>query len=157
LNDQQAAQEGRATVSIDSDYSIRDEKGRFVKGKSGNPKGRPRQKECNHLDVVAAMHAALMKLVTVRRDGKVVRTNKFDLLIEQIVNDTIQTKNPHHRLAGFKVLKPLIDAMPSPFVIQELDWSDAEEELFELLKAAEDNVFGDMPATEKADSNKPKS
>jgi hypothetical protein len=72
--------------------------GRFVKGQSGNPHGRPKGRR-NHATV---LESALNELVTITENGKRKQITKLEATFKQIVN-----KAASGDIASIKVLIPM--------------------------------------------------
>ena len=70
----------------DVGYAKPPEHGRFVKGKSGNPNGRPK----GSLNLTTAINRALRGKITVVERGRRKTINKLDAAMTQLVNRAVQ-------------------------------------------------------------------
>ena len=81
----------------------------FKKGKSGNPKGRP--KKSKNLNTL--LNNELDEVVTVREQGKVIQLSKRELMVKKMVHEAVNGK-----LAATKTLIGILGTDP------ELDAKD---------------------------------
>lgn len=81
------------TRNEDGERPKRDERGRFAKGVSGNPAGRPRKQPELPWSIEQAFEVAFAEKITVRdRDGKPVCMPLRDLLVKTTVQDALKAK-----------------------------------------------------------------
>lgn len=76
--------------SSDNDYNVGYQKPpahtRFKPGQSGNPKGRPKQKEA---DVVKLLLRELKERVVIEENGKITKVTKREVLVKQILKKAL--------------------------------------------------------------------
>jgi|GEM_PF-2401538 len=76
--------------SSDADHSVGYQKPpantRFKPGQSGNPKGRPKQKEA---DVVKLLLRELKERVVIEENGKITKVTKREVLVKQILKKAL--------------------------------------------------------------------
>ena len=74
----------------------------FKKGKSGNPKGRPRKKKQSSsdpgLDLIASVHRELRKSVFVQENGKHREISKLDAFSAQLVAQSVNGKPSQQKM-----------------------------------------------------------
>ena len=74
----------------------------FKKGKSGNPKGRPRKKKQSSsdpgLDLIASVHRELRKSVFVQENGKHLEITKLDAFSAQLVAQSVNGKPSQQKM-----------------------------------------------------------
>ena len=74
----------------------------FQKGKSGNPKGRPRKKTKQHsdpgLDLIVSVHRELRKSVFVQENGKHREITKLDAFSAQLVAQSVNGKPSQQKM-----------------------------------------------------------
>ena len=74
----------------------------FKKGKSGNPKGRPRKKTKQHsdpgLDLIVSVYRELRKSVFVQENGKHREITKLDALSAQLVAQSVNGKPSQQKM-----------------------------------------------------------
>ena len=74
----------------------------FKKGKSGNPKGRPRKKTKQHsdpgLDLIVSVHRELRKSVFVQENGKHREITKLDAFSAQLVAQSVNGKPSQQKM-----------------------------------------------------------
>ena len=74
----------------------------FKKGKSGNPKGRPRKKTKQHsdsgLDLIASLYRELRKSVFVQENGKHREITKLDAFSAQLVAQSVNGKPSQQKM-----------------------------------------------------------
>ena len=75
---------------------------RFQKGKSGNPKGRPRKKKQSSsdpgLDLIASVHRELGKKISVRENGQHREITKLDAFSAQLVAQSVNGKPSQQKM-----------------------------------------------------------
>jgi formate dehydrogenase maturation protein FdhE len=74
----------------------------FKKGKSGNPKGRPRKKKQPSsdlsLDIMASLHRELAKTISVQENGKHREITKLDAFSAQLVAQSVNGKPSQQKM-----------------------------------------------------------
>ena len=74
----------------------------FKKGKSGNPKGRPRKKKQSSsdpgLDLIASVHRELGKTISVQENGKHREITKLDAIFAQLVAQSVNGKPSQQKM-----------------------------------------------------------
>ena len=74
----------------------------FKKGKSGNPKGRPRKMKQPSsdlsLDIMASLHRELAKTISVQENGKHREITKLDAIFAQLVAQSVNGKPSQQKM-----------------------------------------------------------
>ena len=74
----------------------------FKKGKSGNPKGRPRKKQQPSsdpgLDLIASVHRELGKTISVQENGQLKEITKLDAFSAQLVAQSVNGKPSQQKM-----------------------------------------------------------
>ena len=74
----------------------------FKKGKSGNPKGRPRKKKQSSfdpgLDLIASVHRELGKTISVQENGQHRKITKLDAFSAQLVAQSVNGKPSQQKM-----------------------------------------------------------
>ena len=74
----------------------------FQKGKSGNPKGRPRKKKQSSsdlsLDIMASLHRELGKTISVQENGQHKEVTKLDAFSAQLVAQSVNGKPSQQKM-----------------------------------------------------------
>ena len=74
----------------------------FKKGKSGNPKGRPRKKKQPSsdpgLDLIASVHRELSKTISVQENGQHKEVTKLDAFSAQLVAQSVNGKPSQQKM-----------------------------------------------------------
>jgi protein-tyrosine phosphatase len=74
----------------------------FRKGKSGNPKGRPRKKKQSSsdpgLDLIASVHRELGKTISVQENGQHRKITKLDAFSAQLVAQSVNGKPSQQKM-----------------------------------------------------------
>jgi formate dehydrogenase maturation protein FdhE len=74
----------------------------FQKGKSGNPKGRPRKKKKSSsdpgLDLIASVHRELGKTISVQENGQHKEVTKLDAFSAQLVAQSVNGKPSQQKM-----------------------------------------------------------
>ena len=74
----------------------------FKKGKSGNPKGRPRKKKQSSfdpgLDLIASVHRELGKTISVQENGQHSKITKLDAFSAQLVAQSVNGKPSQQKM-----------------------------------------------------------
>lgn len=74
----------------------------FKKGKSGNPKGRPRKKQQSSsdpgLDLIASVHRELGKTISVQENGQHKEVTKLDAFSAQLVAQSVNGKPSQQKM-----------------------------------------------------------
>lgn len=83
-------------------YKNPPEEHQFKKGKSGNPKGRPRKKKQPSsdpgLDLIASVHRELGKTISVQENGKHKEVTKLDAFSAQLVAQSVNGKPSQQKM-----------------------------------------------------------
>ena len=106
----------------------------FKKGKSGNPKGRPRKKKQPSsdpgLDLIASVHRELRKSVFVQENGKYREITKLDAFSAQLVAQSVNGKpSQQNMLLGLLMLDT-----------QE----ETEQQTLEQLQSYDEDLLNDL-------------
>ena len=112
----------------------------FKKGKSGNPKGRPRkQKQPSsdlNLDIMASLHRELAKTISVQENGQHRVITKLDAIFAQLVAQSVNGKPSQQKM----LLGLLTQGKHQTTVLETLEQlqsydEDRLNELYEQLNA----------------------
>lgn len=83
-------------------YKNPPEEHQFKKGKSGNPKGRPRKKKQSSsdpgLDLIASVHRELGKTISVQENGQHREITKLDAFSAQLVAQSVNGKPSQQKM-----------------------------------------------------------
>ena len=83
-------------------YKNPPEEHQFKKGKSGNPKGRPRKKKQPSsdpgLDLIASVHRELGKTISVQENGQHKEVTKLDAFSAQLVAQSVNGKPSQQKM-----------------------------------------------------------
>ena len=104
-----SAKKAKAQDNYEVGYKKPPKSSQFKKGKSGNPKGRP--KKSKNLNTL--LNNELDEVVTVREQGKVIQLSKRELMVKKMVHEAVNGK-----LAATKTLIGILGTDP------ELDAKD---------------------------------
>ncbi len=114
--------------------SERDPRGRFLKGTSGNPEGRPRKPPPEPWSFQGSMTAALSEVVPVTGpDGTVEHQTIRDVLIRTLVRNAVKASAKDQVLILERLLK--LDALnpaPEPEVVDEVWLPEEDRRLWEI-------------------------
>ena len=120
----------------------------FKKGKSGNPKGRPKKKTKQHsdpgLDLIASLYRELRKSVFVQENGKHREITKLDAFCAQLVAQSVNGKPGQQKiLLGLLTLDRHEETEQQTLEqLQSYD-EDLLNELYEQLNAMGDDTSED--------------
>ena len=120
----------------------------FKKGKSGNPKGRPRKKKQSSsdpgLDLIASVHRELRKSVFVQENGKHREISKLDAFSAQLVAQSVNGK-PSQQKMLLSLLMLDTHEETEKQTLEQLQSHDEDllNELYEQLNAIEDDTPDD--------------
>lgn len=84
------AKAAEKTDDYDVGFKKPPKSGQFKPGKSGNPKGRPKQSK----NLMTLLNKELDEPVTISEKGKIVKLTKREVIIKRIVNDAAGGKMP---------------------------------------------------------------
>ena len=106
----------------------------FQKGKSGNPKGRPRKKKQSSsdpgLDLIASVHRELGKTISVQENGQHREITKLDAFSAQLVAQSVNGKPSQQKmLLGLLMLDT-----------QE----ETEQQTLEQLQSYDEDLLNDL-------------
>lgn len=104
-----SAKKAKADDNYEVGYKKPPKSSQFKKGKSGNPKGRP--KKSKNLNTL--LNNELDEVVTVREQGRVIQLSKRELMVKKMVHEAVNGK-----LAATKTLIGILGTDP------ELDAKD---------------------------------
>ena len=112
----------------------------FKKGKSGNPKGRPRKKQQPssdlNLDIMESLHRELSKTISVQENGQHRVITKLDAIFAQLVAQSVNGKPSQQKM----LLGLLTQGKHQTTVLETLEQlqsydEDRLNELYEQLNA----------------------
>ena len=106
----------------------------FKKGKSGNPKGRPRKKKQSSfdpgLDLIASVHRELGKTISVQENGQHRKITKLDAFSAQLVAQSVNGKPSQQ-----KMLLSLLTLHKH---------EETEQQTLEQLQSYDENLLNDL-------------
>ena len=106
----------------------------FKKGKSGNPKGRPRKKKQPSsdpgLDLIASVHRELGKTISVQENGQHRKITKLDAFSAQLVAQSVNGKPSQQ-----KMLLSLLTLHKH---------EETEQQTLEQLQSYDENLLNDL-------------
>ena len=120
----------------------------FQKGKSVNPKGRPRKKKQSSsdlsLDIMASLHRELAKTISVQENGKHREITKLDAIFAQLVAQSVNGKPSQQKM----LLSLLTQGQHETTVQETLEQlqsydEDRLNELYEQLGSTDDDAPDD--------------
>jgi protein-tyrosine phosphatase len=123
----------------------------FKKGKSGNPKGRPRKKKQSSsdpgLDLIASVHRELGKTISVQENGQHREITKLDAFSAQLVAQSVNGKPSQQKmLLGLLMLDTHEETEKQTLEQLQIYDEDLLNDLYDQL-----NFMGDV-AADDADS-----
>ena len=118
----------------------------FKKGKSGNPKGRPRKKKQSSsdtgFDLIASVHRELGKTISVQENGQHREITKLDAFSAQLVAQSVNGKPSQQKmLLGLLMLDTQEETEKQTLEQLQSHDEDLLNELYEQLDA----MGGDTP------------
>ena len=121
----------------------------FKKGKSGNPKGRPRRKKQSSsdpgLDLIASVHRELGKTISVQENGQHRKITKLDAFSAQLVAQSVNGKPSQQKmLLGLLLLDTQEETEQQTLEqLQSYD-EDLMNDLYDQLNSMNDDTPGDI-------------
>ena len=120
----------------------------FKKGKSGNPKGRPRKKKQTSsdpgLDLIASVHRELRKSVFVQENGKHSEITKLDAFSAQLVAQSVNGKPSQQKmLLGLLMLDTHEETEQQTLEQLQSHDEDLLSELYDQLGSMDDDAPDD--------------
>lgn len=121
----------------------------FKKGKSGNPKGRPRKKKQPSsdlsLDIMTSLHRELAKTISVQENGQHRVITKLDAIFAQLVAQSVNGKPSQQKM----LLSLLTQGKHETTVQETLEQlqsydEDRLNELYEQLNSMNDDTPDDV-------------
>jgi len=109
----------------------REANGRFTKGISGNPSGRPAQPEDVKEMLKAATAPAVQLLVDTMNDREAkpeLRVRCAELLIDRVLGKAVQPLEAHIKTETFDLSELTVDELRRLAAIEESDYSENSEE-----------------------------
>ena len=118
----------------------------FQKGKSGNPKGRPRKKKQTSsdpgFDLIASVHRELRKPIFIQENGKHLEITKLDAFSAQLVAQSVNGK-PSQQKMLLSLLTLDTHEEPEQQTLEQLQSYD--EDLLNELYDQLNSMSGDTP------------
>lgn len=121
----------------------------FKKGKSGNPKGRPRKMKQPSsdlsLDIMASLHRELAKTISVQENGKHREITKLDAIFAQLVAQSVNGK-PSQQKMLLSLLTQGQHETTEKQTLEQLQSYDEDRlnELYEQLNSMNEDAPGDI-------------
>ena len=121
----------------------------FKKGKSGNPKGRPRKKKQPSsdlsLDIMASLHRELSKTISVQENGKHREITKLDAIFAQLVAQSVNGK-PSQQKMLLGLLTQSKHETTEQQTLEQLQSYDEDlvNDLYDQLSSMHDDTPGDI-------------
>ena len=121
----------------------------FKKGKSGNPKGRPRKKKQPSsdpgLDLIASVHRELGKTISVQENGKHKEVTKLDAFSAQLVAQSVNGK-PSQQKMLLSLLMLASHEETEQQTLEQLQSYDEDRlnELYDQLNSMNEDAPGDI-------------
>ena len=121
----------------------------FKKGKSGNPKGRPRKMKQPSsdlsLDIMASLHRELAKTISVQENGKHREITKLDAIFAQLVAQSVNGK-PSQQKMLLSLLTQSQHETTEKQTLEQLQSYDEDRlnELYEQLNSMNEDAPGDI-------------
>ena len=121
----------------------------FKKGKSGNPKGRPRKMKQPSsdlsLDIMASLHRELAKTISVQENGKHREITKLDAIFAQLVAQSVNGK-PSQQKMLLSLLTQGQHETTEKQTLEQLQSYDEDRlnELYEQLNSMNEDASGDI-------------
>jgi len=121
----------------------------FKKGKSGNPKGRPRKKKQPSsdlgLDLIASVHRELGKTISVQENGQHKEVTKLDAFSAQLVAQSVNGK-PSQQKMLLNLLTLHKHEETEQQTLEQLQSYDEDllNDLYDQLNSMNDDTPGDI-------------
>jgi len=120
----------------------------FKKGKSGNPKGRPRKKKQSSsdpgLDLIASVHRELGKTISVQENGQHKEITKLEAFSAQLVAQSVNGKPSQQKmLLGLLMLDTHEETEKQTLEQLQSHDEDLLSELYEQLGSMDDDAPDD--------------
>ena len=121
----------------------------FKKGKSGNPKGRPRKKKQSSsdpgLDLIASVHRELRKSVFVQENGKHREITKLEAFSAQLVAQSVNGKPSQQKmLLGLLMLDTHEETEKQTLEQLQTYDEDLLNDLYDQLNSMNDDIPDDI-------------
>ena len=120
----------------------------FKKGKSGNPKGRPRKKKQPSsdlsLDIMESLHRELAKTISIQENGQHRKITKLDAIFAQLVAQSVNGK-PSQQKMLLSLLTQGTHETTEKQILEQLQSYDEDRlnELYEQLGSTDDDAPDD--------------
>ena len=130
-------------------YKNPPEEHQFKKGKSGNPKGRPRKKKQSSsdpgLDLIASVHRELGKTISVQENGQHREITKLDAFSAQLVAQSVNGK-PSQQKMLLSLLMLDTHEETEQQTLEQLQTYDEDllNDLYDQLNFMNDDAPGDI-------------
>ena len=120
----------------------------FKKGKSGNPKGRPRKKKQSSsdpgLDLIASVHRELGKTISVQENGQHKEITKLEAFSAQLVAQSVNGKPSQQKmLLGLLMVDTYEETEKQTLEQLQSHDEDLLSELYDQLGSMDDDIPDD--------------
>jgi len=135
----EAPSNGELNMSDDKDGRDR---GRWTKGKSGNPKGRPKKaKQASTDDFGDALRKAMEAEISVNLGGKKTNMSRHEALAISFAADAVKATG-RDKIRYVEAIIRLMRASPKPVSheIEQFDWTEEEDRFFRELQAYDESL-----------------
>ena len=123
-------------MTDDDDGSGKRNRGRWKKGVSGNPNGRPRKKPpLDPSDLIGFLHRELEGTIEITQGGQRVAVPVGQVWAKRILRELLNAKGGDFAKVNNLVLR-LLKPKPQAGTFEPFDWTEEQEELLKAIKRA---------------------